>query len=275
MVLKKVTQYLGNLFGKNNANQDGSHLFTAWKKRGAIKHDAQTMISGVIKVFHLQARNVMVPKAQMVSINIDDDNDKIHEIISESKYSRYPVLGNNTDEISGILLAKDILDIFLNKQQPYELKDLIRKAIIIPESQRLDSLLKMFRNTHNHMAIVIDEFGSISGIVSIEDVLEQIVGEIEDEDYIEPENKLFIINNEENMIEVNALAPIDEFNKYFDTKIPTDEFDTIGGIVAKNLGHLPKKPGAAIFLYDLNIIILEVSKRRIKTMGIKRTDANN
>jgi magnesium and cobalt transporter len=275
MVLKKVTQYLGNLFGKNHANQDGSHLFTAWKKRGAIKHDAQTMISGVIKVFHLQARNVMVPKAQMVSINIDDDNDKIHEIISESKYSRYPVLGNNTDEISGILLAKDILDIFLNKQQPYELKDLIRKAIIIPESQRLDSLLKMFRNTHNHMAIVIDEFGSISGIVSIEDVLEQIVGEIEDEDYIEPENKLFIINNEENMIEVNALAPIDEFNKYFDTKIPTDEFDTIGGVVAKNLGHLPKKPGAAIFLYDLNIIILEVSKRRIKTMGIKRADANN
>ena len=260
---------LKKLFNNFFRSEPSSPLLN-WRKKDLLKHDAHHMISGVLRVFQLKVRDVMIAKAQMITVSIDDDPSTIHSTIKQAKYSRYPVLGNQGEEVVGILLAKDLLQRLLDQQMNYPLKDMVRPAIIIPESQRLDSLLKLFRNTHNHMAIVVDEFGSIAGLITIEDVLEQIVGEIEDEDFVNDEHELFFTNHELGLVEVDALAPIAKFNHYFKTDVPSDEFDTIGGVIAKNLGHLPKKPGSALSLHGLDIVVLEVARRRIKKIGIKQ-----
>jgi len=210
------------------------------EKRDILGLDALSMIEGVLEVNEMKVRDIMIPRSQMTVLEIDAPIKETLRIIVESAHSRFPVIGDNRDDIEGILLAKDILSFFLDEeQQQLEIRDLLRPAVIIPESKRLNVLLKDFRNYRNHMAIIVDEYGGVSGLVTIEDVLEQIVGEIADEhDFDEEKN---IISRGEGIYAVNSLTPVEEFNDYFQASFSEREFDTIGGLVLKSFGHMPER----------------------------------
>jgi magnesium and cobalt transporter len=187
-------------------------------------------------------------------------------IIVNSGHSRFPVIGDNPDEVVGILLAKDLLlYAFERKSEQFNLRDVLRPAVFIPESKRLNVLLKEFRSSRNHMAIVVDEYGGISGMVTIEDVLEQIVGEIEDEHDVEEEDT--IRRHSQMHYTIKALTPIEDFNEYFGTQLEDDEFDTIGGLVVHQIGHLPKR-GERIVIGNLLFKILRADNRRVHMLQL-------
>lgn len=210
------------------------------KNNEVIDNDAISIIDGAMKVSEMQAREIMVPRTQMKVIDLAQPLDELLPLIIDSAHSRYPVFGENTDKVLGILLAKDLLPQILKKDpEQFNVASLIRPATVVPESKRLNVLLREFREKRNHMAIVIDEYGGVAGLVTIEDVLEEIVGEIEDEHDVEPDT--FIKKLTENDYIIKALTPIEDFNDEFDTDISDDEFDTIGGIILKRFGHLPRR----------------------------------
>ena len=194
-------------------------------------------MEGAIKVSDLQAREIMVPKSQMMVIEEDFSLEQILEVVVQSQHSRFPVIGESSDDIKGILLAKELLPLVLSGKDSFELQNLLRPATIIPESKRLNVLLQEFREQRYHMAIIVDEYGGVSGLLTIEDVLEEIVGEIEDEtDEHEPEQ---ILNLSDGCFSVEAITTIDDFNEFFDVGFPDDEFDTVGGLVVNAFGCLP------------------------------------
>jgi magnesium and cobalt transporter len=204
--------------------------------------DAEThgIMQGALEVANLQVRDVMIPRPQMVCLKSDDEPEAIIRRVIEAGHSRYPVIGDTSDEVLGILLAKDLLSqIFTPEPGNFEILSLLRPATFIPESKRLNVLLREFRETRNHIAIVIDEYGGVAGLVTIEDVLEEIVGEIEDEH--DKQQDSFIKKLSDNDYLVKALTPIEDFNEYFSADLSDEEFDTIGGIVMQKFGYLPRR----------------------------------
>jgi magnesium and cobalt transporter len=208
---------------------------------GLIPEDVLAMIEGAIEVSELKAEDVMVPRAQIVSIPVDASLEEILEIVVESGHSRFPVHGEDRDDILGILLAKDLLRCFRRGAPPCDLRVLIRPVLRIPESKRLDRLLREFREKRSHLAIVVDEYGGVAGLITIEDVLEEIVGEIDDEhDEGEESRQLIVPREDGRRFLVDALTPIDVFNERFGCDFSDEEFDTVGGLVTDALGHLPE-----------------------------------
>lgn len=236
------------------------------EQRNLLDNNALRMIEGVLEVSQLQARDIMIPRSQMVVVEQDESPQSFLPKVTESGHSRFPIIAESRDEVVGILLAKDLLNFDLHNEEAaknFSMKTLLRPAVFIPESKRLDILLKEFRLSHNHMAIVIDEYGGVSGVVTIEDVLEQIVGNIEDEYDTEQDANIF--RQGDKIFYVKALTPIEEFNKHFSSELDEEEFDTVGGLVMGTLGHLPKKGEIAV-VGKFQFKVITADNRRIKLL---------
>jgi magnesium and cobalt transporter len=224
------------------------------------------MIEGILQVPELRVRDIMIPRSQMIVIEQDMPLDKILPIVITTVHSRFPVIGENKDEVLGILLAKDLLAYaFDNKIKAFNIRDVLRAAVFVPESKRLDVLLQEFRHNRNHMAIVVDEYGGVTGLVTIEDVLEQIVGDIEDE--YDTEDDQLIKKYNENSYTVKALTPIEEFNEFFNCDLDDKDVDTIGGLITREFGHLPKR-GESVELDAYRFKILRADNRRIHLLQV-------
>ena len=204
-----------------------------------IDADGLSIIEGALQVNDMQVREIMIPRSQVATIDITDSPRDIIPKVIEAGHSRFPVIGESKDDVVGILLAKDLLPLVLDSESRFNLKDVLRPAIFVPESKRLNVLLKEFRENKNHMAIVIDEYGGMGGVVTIEDVLEQIVGEIEDEYDIDEEDQIKKVDKDS--YTVKALTPIEDFNAFFHSNLPDDEYDTIGGLVLDQFRHIPER----------------------------------
>lgn len=234
---------------------------------GVLDNDALTIIEGAMQVSEMKVRDAMIPRAQMTMVQVNQPPEAFLPLIIETAHSRFPVCGENPDEVIGILLAKDLLSYLLNQSlDSFRMEDCIRPAVFIPEGKRLNVLLKEFRATRNHMAIVVDEYGGVSGLITIEDVLEQIVGEIEDE-HDEDEDEGNIKALDDNGYLVKALTPIDDFNDYFDADFSDEEFDTIGGIVTQRFGRLPQK-GESVCIDHFTFTVLSADNRRIRMLQV-------
>lgn len=263
--------------------RDREHLITLLRsaqKRNLLDADALSMIEGVLNVSQMQVRDVMIPRAQMIVVDEEAAPEEILPIVVESAHSRFPVIGDNRDEVVGILLAKDLLSYFASQDKnDFNIRDMLRPAVFIPESKRLNVLLKDFRASRNHMAIIVDEYGGVAGLVTIEDVLEQIVGDIEDEHDFE--HDLYIVKHNENRYTVKAITPIDEFNKDFNTQFSSEEFDTIGGLLIKEFGRVPKR-GEEAGIGRFKFKILRADSRRthllqliVAEQGSEETEPEN
>ena len=221
----------------------------------------------------MQVRDIMIPRPQMATVKADQSAAEFMQTITETAHSRFPVMGENPDEIVGILLAKDLLPLaFDSKIEETDIQSILRKPVFVPESKRLSVLLNEFRTNRNHMAIVLDEYGGVAGLVTIEDVLEQIVGEIEDETDIEEDDSNIRTFADQGFI-VKALTPVDDFNEHFETTFSEDEFDTIGGIITKKLGHLPCKDEELV-IGELKFRILAADNRRIRLIQVSQDTAS-
>ena len=235
-------------------------------KNNVIDHEAFSMIDGAMQVAEMQVRDIMLPRSQMVVLEMNSTEEELLDTVVVSAHSRFPVVGDSKDEIVGILLAKDLLPYLINNNsKKLKVRDVLRPAVFIPESKRLNVLLKEFRSTRNHIAIVVDEYGGVAGMVTIEDVLEQIVGEIEDEHDFDEDT--YIFEHAKNRATVKAITPIEDFNEHFKTKFSYSEFDTIGGIVMHALGHVPKR-GESVVIGALEFKILRSSNRRINLLEV-------
>ena len=236
------------------------------RERGIVNPDAYEMLEGVLQVSELQVRDIMVPRSQMVIVNRDDPPEAILPVVIESGHSRFPVIGEDRDQIVGILLAKDLLRYFSEGgKDDFDIKEVLRSVVFIPESKRLNVLLKEFRASHHHMAVVVDEYGGVSGLVTIEDVLEQIVGDIGDE--YDVDDDLDIRKEGERQFTVRAQTAIEDFNNYFDTEFSDEEFDTIGGLAINLLGRLPRR-GEAFVLGGIEFKVLRADRRRLDTLRV-------
>jgi len=223
--------------------------------------DALAMLEGVLQVDEMQVRDIMIPRSQVVFLDRDASKEVLVRTIIESGHSRFPVIGDSRDEVVGVLLAKDMLLYACEQAEtPINVREILRPAIFVPESKRLNVLLKEFRSSRNHMAIVVDEYGGVAGMVTIEDVLEQIVGEIEDEHDVEEDYT--IRRHSEVHYTIKALTPIEDFNEYFGKHFSDEEFDTIGGLVVHHLGHLPKR-GERTVIDNLLFKVLRADNRRV------------
>ncbi|WP_204902974.1 HlyC/CorC family transporter [Microbulbifer mangrovi] len=235
-----------------------------------VDAEALSIIEGALDVSSQQVREIMIPRSQMVVVSIEDHPKEFLPKIIESGHSRFPVVGESIDDIRGILLAKDLLPLVLKGVDDFRLEDHIRPANIIPESKRLNILLREFRENRYHMAVVIDEYGGVSGVVTIEDILEEIVGEIEDETD-EEEADSFIRKVSDNDFVVKALTPIEDFNEYFECEFSDEEFDTIGGLIMQSFGHLPGRDEMTK-LGDFKFRVLYADNRQIHLLRVSRFD---
>jgi magnesium and cobalt transporter len=237
-----------------------------------IDAEEKSMLSGVLEVSETQVREVMVPRSQMVVIDADEDFNDILKVIIESGHSRFPVIGEDRDEVLGVLLAKDLLRYFgSDDSDDVPLLKMLRPASVIPESKRLNALLKEFRQSHNHMAIVVDEYGGVAGLLTIEDVLEEIVGEIDDEH--DHEAAAFIRadgdRNGKPSFAVRALTRVEDFNEFFECALSDEEYDTVGGLVMHELGRLPRR-GEKVALEGFEFVIVKADKRRVDALQVQR-----
>ncbi|MDO6565043.1 transporter associated domain-containing protein [Amphritea sp. 1_MG-2023] len=240
-----------------------------------LDQEAFSIIEGAMQVADQQVRDVMIPRSQMIVVEADQTPKEFLPVIISSAHSRFPVIGENPDDILGVLLAKDLLPLILdeNHLENFDIRQYVRKATFIPESKRLNVLLKEFRATRNHMAIVVDEYAGVSGVITIEDVLEQIVGQIEDEHDVEDDDgniKPF----DDNGYIVKALTPIEDFNEFFDIGMPDDDFDTIGGLVTQKFGHLPRKD-ETVEIDAFTFKVLSADNRRIRLLQVVRSETIN
>ena len=231
--------------------------------------DALSIIEGALQVSSMQVRDIMIPRSQVVTVAAKLPAKDIIKLVIEASHSRFPVVGDNVDNVMGILLAKDLLPLSLgDSKEKFDIKDVVRPATFVPESKRLNVLLKEFRETRHHMAIVIDEYGSVSGAVTIEDVLEQIVGEIEDEYDVDDESYIKKFD-EENYI-VKAITPVDDFNEYFKTDFSDQEFTTVGGLVLQQFGRIPERD-ETVNIGPFLVTILNADSRQIKLIKVTST----
>ncbi|MFT5577759.1 MAG: magnesium and cobalt transporter [Paraglaciecola psychrophila] len=254
------------------SRQDLLEILRVAKNNDVIDDDAIDIIDGAMKVSQMQAREIMVPRTQMTVLNLKQPLTELMRLIVDSGHSRYPVVGENTDVVLGILLAKDLLPHLLDfNADDFDIASLIRPANVVPESKRLNILLREFRETRKHMAIVIDEYGGVAGLITIEDVLEEIVGEIEDEHDVEPDT--FIKKLADNDYIIKALTPIDDFNEVFDCNFSDEEFDTIGGIILQNFGHLPRRNEVAT-VNGFEFKVLNADNRQVHLLRMSAVNAS-
>lgn len=237
-------------------------------ERGILDQNRLSMIEGVLRVSELQARDIMVARSQVAVLQRSCQIWDLLPTIMETGHSRFPVTGESRDDVIGILIAKDLLPYLAREgETEFNIRELLRPALFIPESKRLDALLKLFQESRNHMAIVVDEYGGLAGIVTIEDVIEQIVGEIDDEHDLNEES--YILNRQEDGgTVVKALVPIAEFNDHFDTDFSDEEFDTLGGLVANRFGHVPRR-GEFTDIGQLRFEVVRADSRRIQLLVVK------
>jgi magnesium and cobalt transporter len=253
------------------SKEELSEMISDAQQRELIDPQTQEMIEGVMGVSELKVRDIMIPRAQMITIDIEQTVDEFLPLMLESAHSRFPVISEDKDHIEGILLAKDLLAYAFNDDKTFSLKENMREAIIVPESKRVDVLLKEFRLKRYHMAIVVDEYGGVSGLVTIEDILELIVGEIDDEfdddvnenDNIRPLNKC--------TYSVKALTPVDDFNEFFESKFNEEESDTIGGVVLRAFGHMPDT-GEKVEIDNIHFEVTNSDKRRLLQLKVYLPD---
>ena len=242
--------------------EDREQLFELLKssyEKNLMDADSLSMIEGVLQVSEMQVRDIMIPRSQMDVIDISHPPKKFIPFVIETAHSRFPVIEDDKNDVIGILLAKDLLKYYAGDD--FEIRDMLRPAVFIPESKRLNVLLKEFRGSRNHIAIVVDEYGGVSGMVTIEDVLEQIVGEIEDEfDFDETEDN--IIQDKNGHYRVKASTEIEDFNEYFNVSFSNEEFSTIGGLIIQSFGHLPKRDEKITF-QGFKIKILRADSRKL------------
>jgi len=236
------------------------------RDREIVDADTLQMLDGVLQVVDMRVRDIMIPRAQMVVAESDMKLDELIAVIVESGHSRFPVIGENKDDVIGVLLAKDVLRFTArSNNDEFDITKLSRTVVTTPESKRLNILLKEFRSNRNHMAIVFDEYGGVAGLVTIEDVLEEIVGEIDDEH--DTDEDLNIRSHGEGRYSVRALTPIDEFNETLEADFSDEEFDTIGGLIMKQIGHMPK-PGESTQIGEFLFKILAADSRRIHLVQV-------
>jgi magnesium and cobalt transporter len=233
--------------------------------RGLFDNDALVMLEGVLAVADMQVRDIMVPRSQMVFVQRDEPADSLLSLVVESGHSRFPVIGEDRDQILGILLAKDLLRLQSAGDETFEIREYMRPVVFVPESKRLNVLLKEFRRGHNHIAMVVDEYGGVCGLVTIEDVIEQIVGEIGDEHDVEEDQNIRKESPRE--FTVRALTPIADFNKFFGTHFADEEYDTISGLLMQEFARLPRR-GETIKVDSLEFRVVRADRRRIDLLRV-------
>lgn len=264
---KTWLERLSNAFsGEPKNRQDLFVILQEAYENEIMDSDALHMIRGALKVSDLQVRQVMIPRAQMRVIPKDAQLEEILAIIVESGHSRFPVVGEDKDEIEGVLLAKDLVKFFAKSNGEFQIETYLRDAVVVPESKRVNILLNEFRTSRNHMAIIIDEYGGVAGLVTIEDLLEEIVGEIDDE--TDGEEDPMVSEIGENLYKIQALYPIDDFNEQFSSQFPHDEFDTIGGMIVNSEGRLPVV-GDEISFDKWKFKVLSCDNRRLETLELE------
>jgi magnesium and cobalt transporter len=259
---------IGQLFSSEpRSRRDLEDVLSVAAENEVIDEDARSIIEGAMQVSDMQARDIMIPRAQMVVIKAESSLEEILPQIIRSAHSRYPVIGDNPDDVLGILLVKDLLPQILRKENDaFDIRDLLRPTVVVPESKRLNVLLREFRQNRNHMAIVIDEYGGVAGLVTIEDVLEEIVGEIEDETDVEEDQFIRRIGDEEYFIK--ALTPIEDFNEYFEARFSDEEFDTIGGLVIHAFGHMPAR-NETTQVGNFEFKVINADQRKIHSLRMR------
>ncbi|MEZ5459352.1 MAG: transporter associated domain-containing protein [Steroidobacteraceae bacterium] len=236
------------------------------RERGLIDGEALDMLEGVLGVADIQVRDIMVPRAQMVFVRRDDSLDKLLPVVVESGHSRFPVMDSDRDDVVGILLAKDVLRVYSEGgEDRFDMRECMRPAVFVPESKRVNILLKEFRRNRNHMAIVVDEYGGVAGLVTIEDAIEQIIGDIDDE--FDVDEEINIRKEAARQFLVRGATPIDEFNEYFDARFSDEEFDTIAGLLMKQAGRLPRR-GDVLHLGDIEFRVLRADRRRVEALRV-------
>jgi magnesium and cobalt transporter len=238
-----------------------------FRDRGLLAPDELAMLQGVLDVSDTQVRDIMVPRSHMVVVAKDEEPEQLLRTIVESNHSRFPVIGDDRDEVVGIVLAKDVLKVFVTSRESFDIEPLLRPVVFIPESKRLNTLLTEFRQGRYHMAIVVDEYGGVSGLATIEDVLEQIVGEIDDEH--DPEEAESIQPQDGGRFLVLALTRIEDFNQFFNTEFSDEEYDTVGGLVMHGLGRLPRR-GEQLDYGGYRFKVVRGDRRRLHTLEVTR-----
>lgn len=266
---RSLLQRLGDLFNDEPADiAELLEMLQAAADRQLMDADALNIIYGALNVADMQARDIMVPRSQLVVVKAGDKPDALLKQVIDSRHSRFPVIGEDIDDVKGILHAKDLLPLLLEDNlSSFNIKDCIRPATVVPEAKRLNVLLQEFRATRNHMAVVVDEYGHVCGAVTIEDVLEQIVGEIEDEHDIDDDGLIKKLN--ETTYNVKATTPIEDFNEAFDCELDNSDFDTIGGLVLRAFGHLPER-GESVTIGSFHFSVLNADSRRLRLLQVVR-----
>lgn len=264
------TLILSHLFKENPKNRnDLLNLIRDFEQNALIDSDTRDMLEGVMEIVEQKVRDIMVPRSQIVFLKNTQSWDEQLSIIVESTHSRFPVLDEHLDQIKGILIAKDLLPFMLKKSQPNNIDQILRPAMVVPENKGVDRMLKEFKAQHCHMAIVIDEFGEMSGIITIEDILELIVGDIEDE--YDNNNDTYVCQVNNRTFLINALTPIEDFNKIFNTSFHNEEIDTIGGLVMQAFGHLPIN-GESVDINGYNFKVTVTNSHRIIQLLVQTPD---
>ena len=263
--VERITQLFS---GEPQDLDDLLEILREARENRLLDTDALSMIEGVLQVSQMRVRDIMIPRIQMVVVPKEAELETIYPLVIEFCHSRYPVIDGDRSKVVGVLLAKDLLARVL-QNKTMTVQDIMRPACVVPESKRLNVLLKELRTKGNHMAIVVDEYGQAAGLVTIEDVLEEIVGEIEDE-HDDHEDEGYIFQRSPNEFMIKALIPIEEFDDYFSTHLATDEYDTIGGFIVSHLEHMPKK-GENLIVGNLRFEIIRADNRRVHLIKLKIT----
>ncbi len=265
---KSLLKKISKVFSPNPSSSDEvADMLRSAENESIIDASALQIMEGALKVSDLQAREIMIPRSQMKVIEEDFSLEQVLEMVIQSQHSRFPVVGESADDVLGILLAKELLPLVLSGKESFDLKSLLRPATIIPESKRLNILLQEFREHRYHMAIVVDEYGGVSGLLTIEDVLEEIVGEIEDETDEEEAEQISQIGD--NLYRIEAITEIDDFNEYFDIGFSDDEFDTVGGLVVHKFGRLPDI-GESVSIENFDFKVIDGDSRKINLLEVKK-----
>jgi magnesium and cobalt transporter len=261
---------LTNLFLEPQDQEELIELIRSASERRILDAEALSIVEGALNVADLQARDIMIPRSQVAMVSRQAPAADTLKLVTETQHSRFPVIDDDRDDVIGILLAKDLLSAVVNTGGlEFDLKEILRPAVFIPESKRLNVLLREFRARRNHMAIVVDEYGGVAGIVTIENVLEQIVGEIEDEHDIDDD--AVILERDDGSYTVKALTPVEDFNEYFDTEWSDDDFDTIGGYVINQFGRMPER-GDEIRIDQFLFKVIRADTRRVHLLKLRVLD---
>ncbi len=271
---RRLCQVLRRVLGREPASRNELlEIITEAQQRGLLDHDALDTIQRVLQVAELRVRDVMIPRSKMVVVDRNSSPEEFLPILVESAHSRFPVIDGDRDKIVGILLAKDVLRYFDESQRgSFNMRDMLRPAVFIPESKRLNVLLTEFRASRNHMAVVVDEYGGAAGLITIEDVLEQIVGDIEDEHDIDDEADMILQRDDGEYI-VKALLPLEDFNDHFGKAFDPEGNDTVGGLVVKAFSHVPKR-GESIAIDGLQFEVLHADTRRVHLLKVRKLESD-